>query len=209
MHSRHHAAGRTYVYRIVSPVSMHRLSIFEYNRCWACERPLDVAAMREAAGHLMGKHDFSTFRAAGAERPRGSLPALHSSLQASVVVASRPLHSLAAGPSSTPAPRNPVGQRRGRPGPAACPALLPDDLSATRPACSDTVSAKWRVWSGAQCCLARERWGERREARLGAFRHLGGKSGVQGARPRRLSRRSRPWRCWSSPPARTGLRPAP
>ena len=65
MHSRHHAVGRTYVYRIVCPVSMHRLSIFEYNRCWACERDLDIAAMREAASHLTGTHDFSTFRATG------------------------------------------------------------------------------------------------------------------------------------------------
>lgn len=33
---------------------------------WArCERPLDVAAMRGAAGHLVGEHDFACFQAAG------------------------------------------------------------------------------------------------------------------------------------------------
>lgn len=69
MHSRHHAIGRTYVYRIVCPVSMQRLSIFEYNRCWACDKGLDVAAMREAAAHLKGQHDFSTFRATGVLPP--------------------------------------------------------------------------------------------------------------------------------------------
>ena len=33
-------------------------------REWRVPRPLDAAAMDEAAGHLIGKHDFTTFRAA-------------------------------------------------------------------------------------------------------------------------------------------------
>lgn len=65
MHSRHHAVGRTYVYRIVCPVSVHQLSIFELNRCWAVEKDLDLEAMREAAEHLKGTQDFSSFRGAG------------------------------------------------------------------------------------------------------------------------------------------------
>lgn len=65
MHSRHHAVGRTYVYRIVCPVSVHQLSIFELNRCWAVEKDLDLDAMREAAEHLKGTQDFSSFRGAG------------------------------------------------------------------------------------------------------------------------------------------------
>lgn len=34
-------------------------------RAWHRPRPLDVAAMQEAAGHLVGEHDFAAFRAAG------------------------------------------------------------------------------------------------------------------------------------------------
>ena len=29
---------------------------------WRISKPVDVAAMREAAAHLIGKHDFTTFR---------------------------------------------------------------------------------------------------------------------------------------------------
>jgi tRNA pseudouridine38-40 synthase len=36
----------------------------EYLRAWHVPRPLDVEAMHAAAQHLLGKHDFTTFRAA-------------------------------------------------------------------------------------------------------------------------------------------------
>jgi tRNA pseudouridine38-40 synthase len=36
----------------------------EAGRAWRAPRPLDVAAMHEAAQRLVGRHDFTTFRAA-------------------------------------------------------------------------------------------------------------------------------------------------
>lgn len=65
MHARHHATGRTYVYRINCPTALHTLSVFEFNRTWAYDGQLDTQAMNEAASLLVGKHDFSTFRGSG------------------------------------------------------------------------------------------------------------------------------------------------
>lgn len=65
MHARYHASGRTYVYRILYPSSIHSVSVFEFNRCWAYEGQLSCEAMAEAAAQLLGTHDFSTFRATG------------------------------------------------------------------------------------------------------------------------------------------------
>nr|XP_035945582.1 tRNA pseudouridine synthase-like 1 isoform X5 [Halichoerus grypus] len=66
-HARHAATSRTYLYRLVT--GCHRpdqLSVFERNRCWALRAGcLDVDAMREAAQHLLGTHDFSAFQSAG------------------------------------------------------------------------------------------------------------------------------------------------
>lgn len=66
MNARYHATGRTYVYRISCPSSIHNISVFEFNRCWAYDGHLDSEAMAEAASQLLGTHDFSTFRATGA-----------------------------------------------------------------------------------------------------------------------------------------------
>ena len=87
-HARFSATGRTYHYRMhVSPTPP---SLFERGRVWhvcsgAGDRPgagdspggdspgaadgwgLDVDAMRRAAAHLVGTHDFSTFRASGCQ----------------------------------------------------------------------------------------------------------------------------------------------
>jgi tRNA pseudouridine38-40 synthase len=55
------ATSRIYLYRILNrraPPSIDR------NRVWHVARPLDAAAMHEAARVLVGHHDFSTFRAA-------------------------------------------------------------------------------------------------------------------------------------------------
>ena len=65
MHSRTAAIGRTYVYKIISPATVERVSCFDYNECWPFDRALNLNAMREAASHLKGKHDFSSFRGAG------------------------------------------------------------------------------------------------------------------------------------------------
>ena len=36
--------------------------VFERGRAWLVKKPLDAAAMHEAAQALIGRHDFSTFR---------------------------------------------------------------------------------------------------------------------------------------------------
>ena len=60
-HSRGSAIARRYAYVVLeSPV---RPSV-EAKRVGWVYRPLDGAAMREAIAHLMGEHDFSSFRAA-------------------------------------------------------------------------------------------------------------------------------------------------
>ncbi|XP_015425163.1 PREDICTED: tRNA pseudouridine synthase-like 1 [Myotis davidii] len=66
-HARYAATSRTYMYRLVTGCPRHdQLSVFERNRCWAVHADrLDVAAMREAAQHLLGTHDFSAFQSAG------------------------------------------------------------------------------------------------------------------------------------------------
>ncbi len=59
-HARFSATGRVYLYRIVNrraPLGLER------GRAWWVPVALDVKAMAEAARLLMGRHDFSTFRA--------------------------------------------------------------------------------------------------------------------------------------------------
>jgi len=59
-HARFTAKRRHYLYRIVcrrAPLALDR------GRAWQVFRPLDVAAMHDAAQVLIGKHDFTTFRA--------------------------------------------------------------------------------------------------------------------------------------------------
>jgi tRNA pseudouridine38-40 synthase len=60
-HARFSATGRRYHYvilnRPVRPTYLARRVTHEY-------RPLDVARMRVAAAHLVGRHDFTSFRAA-------------------------------------------------------------------------------------------------------------------------------------------------
>lgn len=41
---------------------------FEYRFRWHLQGPIDCHAMQEAANHLIGKHDFASFQAAGADR---------------------------------------------------------------------------------------------------------------------------------------------
>jgi tRNA pseudouridine38-40 synthase len=53
------ATGRNYLYRILNRRAPPAL---ERGRVWHVPPPLDAAAMHEGAGHLVGHHDFSTFR---------------------------------------------------------------------------------------------------------------------------------------------------
>jgi tRNA pseudouridine38-40 synthase len=59
--ARFSATRRHYLYRIVNRRSDLAL---EHNRAWRIGRPLDCAAMHAAAQRLVGRHDFTTFRAA-------------------------------------------------------------------------------------------------------------------------------------------------
>ena len=57
--ARFSAILRSYVYRILNrraPAALDR------GRVWRVAPPLDVASMREGARHLVGHHDFTTFR---------------------------------------------------------------------------------------------------------------------------------------------------
>jgi len=59
-HARFSASERRYLYRIVNrrpPLALER------GRAWWVPRPLDAAAMHAAGQVLVGKHDFSSFRA--------------------------------------------------------------------------------------------------------------------------------------------------
>jgi tRNA pseudouridine38-40 synthase len=59
--ARFSATRRHYLYRIVNRRADLAL---EQNRAWRIARPLDDAAMHAAAQKLVGRHDFTTFRAA-------------------------------------------------------------------------------------------------------------------------------------------------
>uniref|UniRef100_UPI0037E8B684 tRNA pseudouridine synthase-like 1 n=1 Tax=Semicossyphus pulcher TaxID=241346 RepID=UPI0037E8B684 len=69
-HARYHALSRTYVYRIALGVSHHTLLPLADHFCWDLSNTeLDLGAMREAAGLLVGVHDFSSFRAINSDLP--------------------------------------------------------------------------------------------------------------------------------------------
>lgn len=58
-HARFSCLGRAYEYRIINRRAPLTL---EAGRAWRIARPLDAAAMHEAAQELVGHHDFTTFR---------------------------------------------------------------------------------------------------------------------------------------------------
>ncbi|TVR99965.1 MAG: tRNA pseudouridine(38-40) synthase TruA [Rhodospirillales bacterium] len=60
-HARFSARARTYRYRIVNRPAP---PVLERGRVWWVPRRLDAAAMAEAATVLIGRHDFTSFRAA-------------------------------------------------------------------------------------------------------------------------------------------------
>jgi tRNA pseudouridine38-40 synthase len=58
-HARFSCLGRRYLYRISNrraPLALDR------GRAWRIAKPLDLATMQQAAAHLVGHHDFTTFR---------------------------------------------------------------------------------------------------------------------------------------------------
>ena len=58
-HARFSCVGRRYLYRILSRRTPPAL---DAGRVWHIPVPLDVEAMRTSAAHLIGRHDFTTFR---------------------------------------------------------------------------------------------------------------------------------------------------
>ncbi len=59
-HARFSAINKLYQYRIINRPGVPAL---ERELCWHVGRTLDVEAMREGAKHLLGHHDFTSFRA--------------------------------------------------------------------------------------------------------------------------------------------------
>ena len=60
-HARFSCLGRRYRYRILTRRAPPAL---DHGRVWHIPVPLNVAAMSEGAAHLIGRHDFTTFRSA-------------------------------------------------------------------------------------------------------------------------------------------------
>jgi tRNA pseudouridine38-40 synthase len=60
-HARFSCVGRRYLYRILARRAPPAL---DAGRVWHIAVPLDVDAMQEGAAHLIGRHDFTTFRSA-------------------------------------------------------------------------------------------------------------------------------------------------
>ncbi len=58
-HARFSATGRRYLYRILNRPGRPAL---ERGRVWHVRKPLDADAMQAGANHLLGHHDFTTFR---------------------------------------------------------------------------------------------------------------------------------------------------
>jgi len=64
-HAIRDAIGKRYRYQIqIGGVR----DAFEYKYRWQVQGPIDVEAMRQATTYLLGKHDFASFQAAGADR---------------------------------------------------------------------------------------------------------------------------------------------
>lgn len=59
-HARFDALGKQYRYRLWNHPAMNPLL---RNQAWHVPRPLDAAAMRAAAAHFVGRHDFRSFTA--------------------------------------------------------------------------------------------------------------------------------------------------
>ena len=63
-HARFSAIGRGYIYRILN---RRGSSPLRNNRVWNVTYNLDIDAMKKASEHLIGYHDFTSFRAAGCQ----------------------------------------------------------------------------------------------------------------------------------------------
>ena len=64
LHARFSASKRSYIYRILNRKIGTALS---REFLWHVPYPLDIAAMQEGASHLIGVHDFTSFRASACQ----------------------------------------------------------------------------------------------------------------------------------------------
>ncbi|MBS1303085.1 tRNA pseudouridine(38-40) synthase TruA [Loktanella sp. SALINAS62] len=83
-HARFSAVERRYLFKLMArraPLTT------DAGQMWRVMQPLDIAAMQAGADHLLGRHDFTTFRAAGcqADSPVRTLDEL--------TIAQQPTHS--------------------------------------------------------------------------------------------------------------------
>ena len=91
--ARRHATEKEYRYFLyLSPVDSPFLSRY----AWHIEQPLDLGAVREGLSHLVGEHDFSSFRGQGCT----SISPVRTVLRAEVQSTTSPGWS----PSTSPAP---------------------------------------------------------------------------------------------------------
>ena len=60
-HARFSCTGRRYLYRMLT---RRPPPVLDRGRVWHIGKEMDLAAMRDAAAHLIGSHDFTTFRSA-------------------------------------------------------------------------------------------------------------------------------------------------
>jgi tRNA pseudouridine38-40 synthase len=58
-HARYSCIGRRYLYRILNRRAPPAL---DKGKVWHIGKPLDLVAMAQGAAHLVGRHDFTTFR---------------------------------------------------------------------------------------------------------------------------------------------------
>lgn len=61
-HARFDSTGKKYRYIIENKEEM---SVFERNYCYHVRKPLNIFDMKKAAEHIVGRHDFACFQAAG------------------------------------------------------------------------------------------------------------------------------------------------
>ncbi len=64
-HARHSARRKTYEYRILPGERICPPMLAPY--VWPCRLPLDLAALQQAATHVLGTHDFTSFAANDAD----------------------------------------------------------------------------------------------------------------------------------------------
>lgn len=74
-HARFDAKGKKYIYKIKNSLIPDP---FQRNDCYQIGKPLDVAAMRQAAAYLVGNNDFKCFQAAGGKEPESTVRTIYS-----------------------------------------------------------------------------------------------------------------------------------